>query len=100
MVVWKVVPCGAVFAVVLAHGAPLTVAQIRSPAAPTREVRAMKTRTFLRLEQIDCACRLHGTSRPKSIVRHVLHLNVCAFPSRAACVDGIMMICVNSLYGD
>jgi hypothetical protein len=35
MIVWKMVPRGAVFAVVFAYSAPLPLAQIRSPVAPS-----------------------------------------------------------------
>src|SRR5262249_25179540 len=34
MVMWKVIPGGAVGAVVLAHGAPLSLAEVRAPFAP------------------------------------------------------------------
>ena len=55
VIVWKIVPCCAVFAVVFADSAPLPLAQIRSPAAPSVEFRPMEPGTFLRLEKIDCA---------------------------------------------
>ncbi len=65
VIVREVVPRRAVFAVVLTDGTPLTLAQIGPPAAPSVELWTVKAGSFLRLEQIDCALRPHGTSRPE-----------------------------------
>jgi hypothetical protein len=55
MIVRKVIPGGSVFAVILANGAPLTLAQIRSPASPLAEFDAMQASAFFGLQKMDCA---------------------------------------------
>ena len=50
MIVREIVPGGAVFAVVLAHRAPLTLAEIRPPALPARAVGGMEPGSFYGVE--------------------------------------------------